>query len=208
MVDNWKNIWNERYQEEGFAYGSLPNQYLKEQIDKLPVGKILFAAEGEGRNAVYAAQQGWKVEAFDISEEGRKKAEQLANQNQVSIQYQVGLLPELSFEHEPFDAIALIYAHFPPQIRSEYHRLLNQKLKVGGTIIFEAFGKNNLEYRKINPGIGGPQDPEWLFTVEDIKQDFSLYEIIELEEQVVTLAEGKYHNGQGSVVRFTGRKVK
>ena len=55
MNDLWTNRWNDRYSANEFAYGEQPNNYLKEQLEKLPVGTILFPAEGEGRNAVFAA---------------------------------------------------------------------------------------------------------------------------------------------------------
>ena len=78
MADNWTSKWDERYRDSEYAYGEQPNKYLEEQLVKLPVGKILFPAEGEGRNAVFAARQGWQVSAYDISNEGQKKALQLA----------------------------------------------------------------------------------------------------------------------------------
>lgn len=92
-----ETFWNQRYRQEAFAYGKAPNQYFKENIQKLNPGKILFPAEGEGRNAVYAAQLGWDVYAFDISEEGKTKAKKWARENKVSINYQVGQLPDLNF---------------------------------------------------------------------------------------------------------------
>ena len=58
MNKSWTDRWNERYSQDEFAYGQSPNSYLKKQIEKLLVGKILFAAEGEGRNAVFAAKGG------------------------------------------------------------------------------------------------------------------------------------------------------
>jgi hypothetical protein len=67
MTDPWLDRWNDRYSKEEFAFGVHPNDYLKEQLEKLPIGKILFPAEGEGRNAVFAAKLGWTVSAFDIS---------------------------------------------------------------------------------------------------------------------------------------------
>lgn len=85
MEQIWKNKWDKRYSSEEFAYGEEPNKYLKQQLDKLKVGTILFPAEGEGRNAVYAALLGWNVFAFDISKEGKKKALQLAKSNNVMI---------------------------------------------------------------------------------------------------------------------------
>jgi 2-polyprenyl-3-methyl-5-hydroxy-6-metoxy-1,4-benzoquinol methylase len=84
-----KEFWDKRYAETGFAYGALPNEFLKEQLQNFSAGKILFVCEGEGRNAVYAAKQNWNVEAFDLSAEGKKKALQLAEQNNVAINYQV-----------------------------------------------------------------------------------------------------------------------
>jgi len=206
MTDTWLKRWNDRYKETEFAYGIEPNEFLKEQIDKLKVGTILFGAEGEGRNAIYSAKNGWNVNAFDISEEGKNKALKLAKENNVSIDYKVGQLPDLDFENEQFDAIALIYAHFPSNIKSEYHKILDKKLKKGGIVIFEAFGKNHLKYRNENPKVGGPPDLDSLFSTEELKSDFKNYEILKLEEKEIELNEGLYHNGKGSVTRFVGRK--
>ncbi|EMO04794.1 methyltransferase domain protein, partial [Leptospira interrogans serovar Icterohaemorrhagiae str. Verdun HP] len=128
MSDPWTDRWNERYNKEEFAFGEQPNEYLKEQLEKLKIGTILFPAEGEGRNAVFAAKLGWNVSAFDISIEGKKKAFRLAEANQVKIDYQVGELQTLDYRSEQFDAIALIYAHFPAEIKSYYHKTLSQYL--------------------------------------------------------------------------------
>ncbi|WP_020529033.1 class I SAM-dependent methyltransferase [Flexithrix dorotheae] len=196
MIDNWLKRWNERYKEKDYAYGTAPNEFLKEQLSKLKTGTILFGADGEGRNSVFAAKLGWNVHAFDISIEGKNKALKLANENNVSIDYKVGLLPDLEYQDEYFDGIALIYAHFPPNIKSEYHKILDKKLKKGGIIIFEAFGTNHLEYRNENPGIGGPPDLDSLFSTDELMSDFKNYEIIELEEKEVELNEGLYHIGK------------
>ena len=67
--------WNDRYSNPEYAYGTAPNEWFKEQLTHLPgKGRILLPAEGEGRNAVFAAKQGWEVSAFDPSEAGREKA--------------------------------------------------------------------------------------------------------------------------------------
>ncbi len=206
MTDTWLKKWNERYKEKKFAYGITPNKFLKKHLEKLKTGKILFGAEGEGRNAIYAAKIGWDTSAFDISIEGKNKALKLAKENNVSIEYKVGELPNLGYKNEQFDVIALIYAHFPPKIKSEYHKLLNKKLKKGGLIIFEAFGKKHLEYQKRNPRIGGPPNLDSLFSTEELKSDFKNYEVLELTETEAELNEGLYHNGIGSVTRFIGIK--
>jgi len=205
-MNNWTQRWDDRYSNEEFAYGEEPNNFFKEQIEKLNAGTILFPAEGEGRNAVYAAKLGLKVAAFDISEEGKNKALKLAAANNVSIDYQVGELETLNYQAEQFDAIALIYAHFPAEIKSSIHKTLDKYLRQNGIIIFEAFSKKHLEYLTINDKVGGPKDIESLFSIEEIKADFPNYEIIQLEEKEIELNEGLFHNGKGSVIRFIGKK--
>ncbi|MFZ1676772.1 MAG: class I SAM-dependent methyltransferase [Saprospiraceae bacterium] len=206
MNDTWTERWDERYRNDEFAYGEQPNNYLKEQLANIDVGTILFPAEGEGRNAVFAAKLGWTVSAFDISMEGKNKALRLAAANHVTIDYQVGELQTLDYQPGQFDAIALIYAHFPADIKSLYHRTLDHYLRKGGLIIFEAFSKRHLDNIAKNEKVGGPKDIEMLFSMDEIKSDFTNYEVIELAEEEIELNEGLYHNGVGSVIRFTGRK--
>jgi len=206
MDEAWKERWNERYNKTGFAYGELPNRFLKEQLEKLNPGKILFPAEGEGRNAVFAAKLGWTVSAFDISEAGKKKALQLAESNGVTIDYQVGEIQSLNYKSGQFDAIALIYAHFPADIKSLYHKTISGYLRKSGIVIFEAFSKSHLDYLAKNESIGGPKEIGMLFSIAELKSDFHNYEIIELEEMEIELNEGLFHNGIGSVIRFVGRK--
>lgn len=201
-----KDFWNERYSDSEFVYGENANNFLKEQLEKLPAGSILFPADGEGRNSVFAATKDWKVSSFDISKEGKNKALHLANKNNVEIDYQVGEINDLNYKPEQFDAIALIYAHFPGNIKSNCHKEIDKHLNIGGYIIFEAFSKKHLEYNSKNPKVGGPKDLDTLFSIEEIKADFSNYEIIELSETEVELNEGKFHVGLGSVIRFVGRK--
>jgi SAM-dependent methyltransferase len=199
MNEAWVDRWNDRYSTDEFAYGEQPNNYLKEQLVQLDTGTILFPAEGEGRNAVFAAKLGWKVSAFDISIEGKNKALQLAENNNVSIDYQVGELQELDYNAEQFDAIALIYAHFPSAIKSTYHKILSNYLR-------KAFSKKHLDYLAKDEKVGGPKEIDMLFSIEEIRTDFENYEILVLEEKEIELNEGLFHNGLGSVIRFVGRK--
>lgn len=199
-------VWNERYKSQEYVFGKTPNVFYQQEIDKLVPKTILFPADGEGRNSVYAAKIGWNVFAFDISEEGKKKALKLAEEFNVEIDYRVGELPKLGFYPKQFDAIALLYAHFKPEIRSSYHQILIQKLKKGGIVILEAFGKKHLEYKKENPDIGGPSQLEVLFSKEEILEDFKNFEIQLLEETEIALNSGSSHKGMGSVIRFVGKK--
>lgn len=202
----WKDRWDERYSNKEFAYGEEPNKYLKKQLDKLKIGTILFPAEGEGRNAVYAAKLGWNVCAFDISTEGQKKALQFAESNNVKIDYQVGELEIMNYQTEQFDVIALIYAHFPAAVKAYYHKTFDKYLRKGGVIIFEAFSKNHLDYVQKNEKVGGPKDIDSLFSIAEIQSDFPDYDFEELIETEIELNEGLFHNGKGSVIRFVGRK--
>lgn len=201
-----KEFWNNRYKIEESAYGNKPNAYFKKQLLKLAPSKILLPAEGEGRNAVFASKLGWEVSAFDMSEQGKIKAEILAKKNGVHIDYQIGEFEELKYKQEYFEAIGLIYAHFTAELKSKYHKVLDKSLKKGGVIIFEAFSKYNLELVKQGKNTNGPKDIDALFSVNEIKEDFHNYEIIELKEEILEINEGLYHKGQSSVVRFVGKK--
>ena len=92
------------------------------------------------------------------------------------------------------------------QKKSILHKKLNDYLKPGGIIIFEAFSKSHLLYNNQHPKVGGPKNIEMLFSTTEIASDFENYEILLLEEKEIILEEGKYHIGKGSVIRFVGRK--
>ena len=121
---------------------------------------------------------GWNVSAFDISAEGKNKALRLAETNKVTIDYQVGELEKLNYNPEQFDAIALIYAHFPADIKSRYHKTLDKYLRKNGIIIFEAFSKKHIDYIAKNEKVGGPKEVAMLFSIDELKSDFGNYEII------------------------------
>lgn len=195
------NFWDERFGNEEYAYGTEPNQFFKIQIEKLKPGKILFPAEGEGRNAVFAATLGWDVTAFDPSIEGKRKAEQLARKNNVSIQYLINNYDLVDFPSESFDCIVLIFAHMNPAKREEYHKKLVSFLKPGGVLILEGFSKN-----QIKKNTGGPRDIEMLFSEQELKSDFSSFSKIEITETDTMLSEGRFHQGTASVIRLFGVK--
>ncbi|RZJ50553.1 MAG: class I SAM-dependent methyltransferase [Chryseobacterium sp.] len=199
--------WDERYKDTEFAYGTEPNVFFKEWLTKFKPGTIIMPADGEGRNGVFAAQLNWKVTSFDLSSEGQQKALKLAKENNVTLEYIVGDLEKLEFEKHSFDAIGLIYAHFSAETKSKLHQKLNEYLKPGGIVIFEAFSKNHLDFKKRNPKVGGPDNIDDLFSKEEIQADFQNFEILLLEEEEIILNEGKFHIGNGSVIRFVGKKV-
>lgn len=196
-----KQFWNERFTEDTFAYGKAPNEFLKENIHLLPQSNILFVAEGEGRNAVFAAKNGYKVSAFDYSESGQQKALLLAKENCVTIDYLVADVLELPYEKESFVTLVFIFAHFQAEIRKESHLKLLELLKPGGKILFEAFGKEQLNYSS-----GGPRDIQMLFSEEEVRNEFITILFDSLSTKKIILNEGLFHQGEGVVVRFIGTK--
>jgi SAM-dependent methyltransferase len=196
-----QNHWDERYSAKEYIYGTEPNGFLKEQLPKLKPGRILFPAEGEGRNAVYAAKLGWKTDAFDQSVEGQKKALQLAKNKGVSIYYEILALENWNPEPDQYDCIALIFVHLPDGLRQQVHKAAIKALKPGGTLILHAFTVNQLPRTS-----GGPKTAELLFSKELLEQDFKNSDIIELKETQVQLEEGQLHQGLADVVQLIGRK--
>jgi hypothetical protein len=192
-------FWNERYQNNETVYGLLPNVFFKHCIDKINTGKLLLPAEGEGRNAVYAAKNGWDVTAFDYSEVAKEKALKMAMSHQVTFVYQTTNFLSFQAETASMDAVALIYAHMPPEIRSEFHHKMAYWVKKGGYVILEAFNPLQLELQS-----GGPKDVSMLYTPEMLKNDFPEHDWkIELLETTETeLSEGPFHEGKAQVIRL------
>lgn len=200
------NFWNERFGGEEYIYGDEPNVYLKEKLAGLPIGKILFPAEGEGRNSVFSAILGWDVYAFDQSESGKRKALQLAKKKGVEIVYKISTLKDYQPEENQYDAMALIYAHLPSSVRRKFHQKLSKSLKPGGYLILEGFSKKHGKFQKLNPTAGGPKDMDMLYDLDEIKLDFPDFDFLEANEVQTQLEEGNYHLGDAMVVRIFGRK--
>jgi SAM-dependent methyltransferase len=199
-------FWNERYAAAEAPYGTEPNVFFKQQLDLLEAGNILLPAEGDGRNAVYAASRSWQVSAFDLSTTGRQKTLERAGSFRSQIDYQVGDCGQVSYPEAHFDVLAFVFAHFPADVKIQYYQKLATYLKPGGTVILELFSKEHLQLREANPAVGGPPVLEMLWSVEEIQSCFPNYPASLLVVFETDLSEGKYHNGRSSVVRFVGTK--
>ena len=197
---NPQDFWNSRYREESYAYGTKPNEFIAQSLQGLAPGKIYFPAEGEGRNAVYAATKGWKVWATDQSEEGKKKALQLAENHNIEIYYHVDNAMNYKCP-EALDAVGLCYFHTPEGILASMYSHIFGQLKSGGTVILEGFSEKNLGL-----GSGGPQDLGMLFTEEKIKTLLTDFQNIRVWEESVKLNEGMYHQGMAWVIRAIAEK--
>jgi SAM-dependent methyltransferase len=202
------SFWDARYAEKEFAYGKEPNQYFKEKLISLSPGTLLLPAEGEGRNAVYAAQLGWDVTSFDMSESGKRKALELASEQHVYLQYDVlNAKDYLQKFNDSFDLAAFCFTHFPGSDRIELHQQLANRVRPGGYIIFEGFAKGHERYNDKQPEVGGPKDPDMLFSENEMKTILEGFDILELNTTEVQLSEGKYHQGLGLVVRAFAVKL-
>lgn len=199
-----KDFWNERYGASEFAYGEAPNEWLAEELPDVPPGqsqRILLPAEGEGRNAVYAALKGYAVVCFDQSEKGREKALQLAARHDVTIDYRISDAGEFPIEAGTFDVVALIYAHFPATLLPELHQRYIHALRPGGHFILEGFAKEQLPLNS-----GGPKNEDMLFSVDELKAQLSALRTLDLRRERVVLSEGSYHRGEAEVIRAVGLK--
>lgn len=201
------NFWDERFANNKSVYGEEPNQFFKEQLSKLEAGALLLPAEGEGRNAIFAAKTGWEVSAFDTSKVGRENALKRAQIENVAIDYKLQDILEFDYSENMFDAIGLVFAHFPSIIRAKFHQKLISNLRVGGYIILEGFSKNHLQFSEKNPSAGGPKNIDMLFDSESILEDFSSLKTILIEEKIIHLSEGEFHQGESYVVIYVGQKM-
>lgn len=196
-----KKFWNNRFSNEEFIYGTEPNAFFKEQLDKLEPGKLLLPAEGEGRNAVYAARQGWTVDAFDLSKNGQDKAFALAEKYDVSINYEISDYESIHIKSQRYDALALIYAHMDESIRRETHRKLVEGLKPGGRLILEAFSKEQLGNES-----GGPKNEAMLFSRNELKKDFETLNMKIATQGDHEISEGDHHQGIANVIQIVAVK--
>lgn len=196
-----KIFWNERYAAHTTVYGEAPNEFFKTQLDILLPGKILLPAEGEGRNAIYAASRGWQVTAFDYSEQAQQKALVHAKEKALIIDYTVQDISIITLPIQHYDVVALVYVHLQATLREKFFEQVVRSLKPGGTIILEGFSANQLKFDS-----GGPKEMGMLYTLGLVKQLFQSLRLEFLKEEEIILNEGEVHKGPASVVRLVAKK--
>lgn len=195
-------MWDEKYNCDDFVYGTEPNDFLKTNAYQFPTqGKLLCIAEGEGRNAVWLATQGFDVTAVDSSAVGLAKAERLAKTKQTSIQVIHTDLAEFDPGEDCWDGIIAIFAHLPPNLRHQVHQACEKALKQGGIMLLEAYTPEQLNF-----GTGGPKNVEWLMTEQHLQREFPHLQFIHLAEVEREIVEGFGHTGRGAVVQMLAKK--
>lgn len=195
-------FWDERYGEDGFAYGTVANSFLESQTRLLPPSsKILCLAEGEGRNAVHLATLGHAVTGVDSSSVGLQKAKELAASRGVEIETQIVDLAVYDIGESKWDAIVSIFCHLPPPLRKDVHKRVVRGLKPGGILLLEAYTPQQLKMKT-----GGPHSEALLMTLDQLRSDFDGLDIGIGQEVERDVVEGKYHTGSAAVVQLVARK--
>lgn len=197
-----KQMWDERYATEEYAYGTQPNKFLEENFQQLPKGKVLSLAEGEGRNAVFLAKQGYSVTAVDGSIVGLNKAGKLADENGVFIECIHADLADYDLGENKWDGIISIFNPLPSSLRKPLYKKVVTALKRNGVFLVEAYTPEQVKH-----GTGGGNSVDTMQSKQTLNEELAGLEfchLIELEREVI---EGTYHTGTGAVVQAIASRV-
>lgn len=204
MEKSIARMWDEKFSCEDYFYGFEPNAFIKSKADLIKAkGEVLCLGEGEGRNAVFLASEGFKVTALDASAVGISKALSLASKRGVSFNVELLDLQQWN-PKQKYDGIVTSYLHLQEPLRTQVFQTAIKSLKTGGYFIAEFFSIN-----QISRDSGGPKKEELLYTTNSLRDIFSIVgcEILYLEEEDVFLSEGKGHQGDALVVRVIVKKL-
>ena len=191
--------WDERYAQDEWIFGTEPNEFLREEAHRIPPGRVLCLGEGEGRNSVFLAEQGYEVVGVDRSQVGLDKAQALAKERGVFVETVVSSIEDFDLTEGEWEGIVSIFFHLPPQLRRKVHKAVVQGLAPGGILILEAYTPRQLEL-----GTGGPPDVEKLMTLGVLAEELVGLEPLFAQEVEREVHEGRMHHGFGSVVQFVG----
>ena len=195
-------MWDERYAIKAYAYGTKANDFLKENVNVMPKGKVLSLAEGEGRNAVFLARQGYRVTAVDTSQVGLEKASRLAKAHGVHIECIHADLIEYDPGEAQWDGVISIFCPLPANVREKVHAKVIAGLKPGGIFLLENYTPKQLAY-----GTGGGNDTETMMTAKTVRREFPGMHFDHLKELERSVIEGIYHTGHAAVVQAIARKL-
>jgi len=194
-------VWDEKFSVEEYIYGKEPNEFLYEMTGKLKKCDVLCLAEGEGRNAVHLARQGFTATAVDSSKVGLAKANRLAQDFGVEIKTIPADLADYTLEEGAWDSIVSIWCHLHRDLRHRLHKDVVAGLRKGGTFLLEAYTPKQLEFKT-----GGPSTIEYLMELETLREELNGLDFIHGKELVRDVVEGVKHTGKASVVQVLARK--
>lgn len=202
--------WDARFEGADYLFGTEPNAFLLQAVGHLaPSGRVLAVADGEGRNGVWLAEQGFAVHSVEGSPTAVAKAIRLAQTRGVrvvdsldtlapgSIYPAVGDVLAHDWPMDAYDAVVAIFIQFakPGQERDALFAAMGSALVDGGVLLLEGYSPKQLEY-----GTGGPQAVEHLYTAEFLRQAFAQLQIGSVAEYDVELREGTQHSGMSAVI--------
>jgi SAM-dependent methyltransferase len=194
-------MWDERYSAEEYVYGTKPNEFLEAKVGFIPKGEVLSLAEGEGRNAVFLAKQGYSVTAVDASPVGLNKARRLAEENGVVVEFIHADLADYDLGEDRWDGIISIFCPLPSSLRKQLYKKVEAGLKRNGVFLLEAYTPDQLKH-----GTGGGNSVDVMQSKESLSLELTglkFKHLVELERDV---REGIYHTGMGAVVQAIASK--
>lgn len=200
-------FWSARYRGVGddYLFGTAPNKFLAAQAGYFGAGmRVLSVADGEGRNAVWLAEQGCAVTATEISPVAQKKAAKLARGRHVEVELLLADILNWNWPDAAYDAVVGIFIQFAtPAERPRQIAGMKQAVKPGGLLFLQGYTPKQLEYRT-----GGPSAVENLYTEPMLRELFADWEIVLLHEHEDTIEEGTAHAGRSALIDLVARKPK
>ncbi len=195
--------WEARFSVGEYLFGVRPNAYLASKAALLTRGsRALSLADGEGRNSVWLAEQGLRVDAFDFSPTAVAKAERLALSRGVRVGFNVSEVFAWNWAPATYDLVAAIFIQFlRPAERERLFPLIKQTLKPGGLLILQGYRPEQLKF-----GTGGPPEADHLYTEPMIRQALEDMDLIELRSYEEQVDEGKGHAGMSALMGVVARK--
>jgi cyclopropane fatty-acyl-phospholipid synthase-like methyltransferase len=196
-------MWEERFQTKDYVFGTAPSQFVTRRSPAFPAGaKLLSIAEGEGRNGVWLAQQGFDVTGVEFAPSAVAKAQKLAAERGVSPTFEQADLFEWDWPKNAFDVVMGVFFQFMGAAqRATLFGLMSQALRPGGLLALHGYTPKQLEY-----GTGGPKQLENLYTANLLSEAFPDFEILTNEEYEAELNEGAGHAGTSALIDFIARK--
>ena len=196
--------WDARFSSTDYIFGKTPNVWLAQHSELLiPGGNALAVADGEGRNSVWMAERGMKVDAFDISPIGVDKARQLALAANVTVNLNVSDCDDWNWQSDYYDLVVAIFIQFAdPESRTRLFNRMKDSVKPGGLLWLQGYTPKLLDYKT-----GGPPRLDHLYTEDLLRAEFAGMEIIELECYEEVLREGTQHSGQSALIGLVAKKI-
>ena len=197
---NQQEFWNGKFSKADYFYGINPNDFLASNIELLKNHqKLLCLGEGEGRNAIFFAKNGFEVSAIDASNLGLEKLQNRAIEEKLDIKTVCMDLNDWTVL-EKYDVIVASYLHMFKNEREELFKKIENSLSSNGYFIGEFFSTKQLSFNS-----GGPKDLDLLYTIEDFQNYFNLCKK-NITEEIVILDEGIGHQGEACVIRVVIQK--